>query len=340
MPNEPSLEEIVANKTGIEPDYYCKSHRYYTKFEANLLLAILKHTNLEPVDLMGYYLPFIIPTSKHFLGPKMPQRTATLNPTSSFLDFNKHFYPIPKIPFVTPKDLTSVFEYEDDIQFGEIIPIYINNPWGIRPKATKNSLAKYKFEQLYGIQLDDVYISLYELASDLDICVHDIIPIDDFFIAQKGSRLTIYDNDLPYGAKDSREKYECHLKPVGCIELGTPVKYIKTVNDYGETIKGALTEQKDRSKHIEKELCKSYKGYFADIDFIIKTGIHEFIFLGYDRLSKDGNFYITDVHYNINGSEPEYTTKKCDFEQLSQTMDAIQRAHAKHFNKMYSSKNR
>ena len=60
--------------------------------------------------------------------------------------------------------------------------------------------------------------------------------------------------------------------------------------------------------------------------------------LSYDRFSKSGDFWITDVRYNNDSGDPECVIKKCNFWNLQQNIKDIQRARANHFNKMYAPK--
>ncbi len=208
---------------------------------------------------------------------------------------------------------------------------------------------RYFFETKYNIKIDNVYISLAELFSVADWS-GILSVVDDFIIAgnHDNSVLTIIDNDLDYSACGSGEKYDCYFKPVFCIDRGVPVKYIKTVDDSKPMENAFVPERRFeydmQRKQTLKNLNNVFKpsgvkeisGYPTEIDFIVKTGLHEFVFLSYDRFKNDGDFWFTKVNYSLDGADPRSVIKKCDFRNLQQNINLLQRARANHFNKMYA----
>ena len=353
MPDEPSFEEVVANKTGVEPDQYYETLQAKLNKDTPLQHYLIKHFKFSKLakywDLPRFYHKILVNdlqlTSSHFLN-----RLGAV-------------YPVPEIPRADIADtdnsepkLKQIFDEFPFFKFGGI-PFVCSHDylWGNRPGL--NGQDKDIFEIRYGIKLSDVYISLYELQSVASFNSL-FATIDDFIVTgnHDDTVLTIIDNDLPYGAKGSVEKHECHFKPIFCIDQGVPVKYIKTVNDNDKIPRSRQYESARRHeyavqrKQTLKKLGEFYKnnnpndysitGYPTDIDFIVKTGLHEFTFLGYDRFSKQGNFFITNIRYDNNVDNLQYTIKKCNFIQLPGQINAIQRARAMHFNKMYGPKGR
>lgn len=356
MSNELSIEEIIANKTNIAPDQ-CLKNPYQDDVPSYTLLKYFK-----PSKLMQYYT-HLLPIHYH----KSLANDLKLG-SSIFLNQFKDIYPLPDIPQARMDDqydedsvhsdpkLQQVFDEFPFFKFGGVsFQCTHDYLWCADPK--ENARAKDAFEIRYGIKLSDVYISLDELASvtSLNSLFSEI---DDFLIVgnHDDTVLTILDNDLPYGARESSEKYECHFKPVFCIDQGVPVKYIKTVNDNGEMFRSKEYESNQRHQYAEqrkktlKKLGEFYKtnnpndysvvGYPTDIDFVVKTGMHEFTLLGYDRFLQNGNFFITNVRYDRAGEDLKYTIKKCNFRQLPQQLDVIQKTRALHFNKMYGPRER
>lgn len=353
MTDKPSLQEVIANKTGIEPD------QYYETLHTKLNKAIqLQHCLTErfPFRQLAKYWTF----------PNFYHKTLVndLRMISSwFLNRFGTIYPVPAIPSPDIDDandsepkLKQIFDEFPFFKFGGV-PFVCTHDYLWNNRPGQNSRNKDVFEIRYGIKLSDVYISLYELQSVASF--NSIFSmIDDFIVTgnDDNSVLTIIDNDLPYGATNSVEKYECHFKPIFCLDQGIPVKYIKTVNDNNEMLHSRRYYADKRHQYAEqrtqvlKKLGEFYKtnnpndysvvGYPTDIDFIVKTGHHEFTFLGYDRFSNNGNFLITNVSYATNTDKLKYTIKKCNFSQMPEQINAIQRARAIHFNKMYTPKNR
>lgn len=356
MPEEPSLAEIIEEKTGIDPNQYLKGCSGWLQEEENLARVIVDNTDLDPVDLMQYF-PYEIPYHK-------PLVNDLKLGSSCFLNRGGNIYTMPRIPQIcTPGDDDDVHSDPKYVRIFNEFPYFMfggvsftcthDYLWATDRK--NNAHAKDMFEIQYGIKLSDVYISLNELASVA--CLNSLFTeIDDFFVTGNydNTVLTVFDNDLPYGAKGSSDKHACHFKPVFCVDQGVPVKYIKTVNDDGMSTPEYITEQ--RHKYAEqrtktlKKLGEFYKannpsdytvaGYPTDIDFIVKTGLREFTLLCYDRASSKGNFLITRVNYGTDGDDPKYRIKKCDFINLPKQIDEIQRARASHFNKMYGPKGR
>lgn len=353
MSDKSLSKEVIANKTGIEPNQYLEA--ISTKLEKDSSLNHYLIKNFKFSKLAKYWE---LPNCYH----KTLVNDLQLN-SSLFLNKLGNIYPIPKIPQADIDDpdnsdpkLKQIFDEFPFFKFGGV-PFVCSHDylWGNRPGL--NGHDKDIFEIRYGIKLSDVYISLYELQSVASFNSLFSI-IDDFIITgnHDDTVLTIIDNDLPYGANNSAEKHECHFKPLFCLDRGVPVKYIKTVNDNDKTLNSKQYESEQRHKYAEqrkntlKKLGEFYKnnnpkddkivGYPTDIDFIVKTGLHEFTFLSYDRFSKQCNFLITNVHCDNNGDNLKYVIKKCNFRQLSQVINNIQRARSTHFNKMYSPKNR
>ena len=353
MPDKPSLQEVVANKTGIEPDQYDKT----------LSASLKKYLALD--SCLGKYFPFRL-LAKYWTFPNFYHKTLVNDlrlESSWFLNRFGSIYPMPAIPSPDMDDaddsepkLKQIFDEFPFFKFGGV-PFVCSHDYLWNNHPGQNSRDKDVFEIRYGIKLSDVYISLYELQSVASF--NSIFSmIDDFIITGNDDNtvLTIIDNDLPYGATDSVEKYECHFKPIFCLDQGVPVKYIKTVNDDDKILHNRWYEADRRHQYAEqrtqvlKKLGEFYKinnpndysvvGYPIDIDFVVKTGQHEFTFLGYDRFSNNGNFLITNVRCAANTGELKYTIKKCNFTQMPEQINAIQRARAIHFNKMYTPKNR
>ncbi len=284
--------------------------------------------------------------------------------SSLFLNKCGNVYQVPKIPRVCLNTKLELDYYESKLaqicnefshfQFGGISFTCTHDYWW-GPDQKDNARAKDMFERLYRINISDVYISLNELCSVAD---HESLftEIDDFFVTGNydDTVLTILDNDLTYDAKGSCAKNECHFRPVFCIDRGVPVKYIKRVNDNNEIFRSRKYESEQRHKYAEqrtltlKKLGEYYKtnnpnydatiGYPTDIDFVVKTGLREFTFLCYDRSSIKGNFFITNVRYDNDGNDLKYIIRKCDFQNLPKTINAIQCARVSHFNKMYNPK--
>lgn len=330
MLNAPTLAEIVANKTDIAPSVYLFNIKNAMREHSRFLVAMLKYTGFSIPQMIDLEMRDAGPVVHEFSG--FTSKSLFLNQIDNIcLDFQ-----IPHIRAEDNKDfdLSNILYDMQQMQFGGVAFNYINDPYGMRPDSARNSHAKYNFEMRYGIKLSDIYISLYELNSTTKNSRTAVV--DDFLVTENGKILTIYDNDLPYGARDSDEQYECHFRPVGCIDRGVPVRYIRTVDDNGKKISTGV--QQDIGARALKKLCEFYRGYPTQIDFIIKTGLHEFTYLGYDRNSTNGNFFITNVRYGIDGAEPRYTIKKCDFMRLPKTINAIQRARITHFNKMYGAR--
>lgn len=353
MPDEPSFEEVVANRTGVEPEQcYETLHTRWIK-DAPLRHYLITHFKFS--QLATYWE---LPHLYHKTLVNDLQLTSSL-----FLNQLGPVYPVSKIPSadvddpdeMTPK-IAQIFNEFPYFKFGGV-PFVCTHDYLWNTDPGENGHAKDMFEINYGIKLSDVYISLDELQS---VAAYNSLfsVIDDFFVTgnDDDTVLTIFDNDLPYGARDSDTKHECHFKPIFCIDQGVPVRYIKTVSDDASVLCSHKYESEQRHKYAEqrklvlKQLGEFYKtsnpndyfvvGYPTDIDFIVKTGLHEFTFLSYDRGSKQGNFLITNVRYNNNTDNLQYMMKKCNFIQMPEQINAIQRARAMHFNKMYSSKNR
>ncbi len=354
MPDEPSFEEVVANKTGVEPGQFCDCETTQTKLNKDTLLQhyLIEHFKFSKLAKYWEFPHFYHKTLVNDL-----QLTSSL-----FLNRLRTVYPVSKIPSAdidgtdetTPK-IARIFDEFPFFKFGGV-PFVCTHDYIWNTRSGTNGHAKDMFEINYGIKLSDVYISLNELQSAASF--NSLFSmIDDFFVTgnHDDTVLTIIDNDLPYGTKDSVTKHECHFKPIFCIDQGVPVKYIKTVSS-DKIFFPSWYESEQRHKYAEqrksvlKKLGEFYKtnnpndysvvGYPTDVDFIIKTGLHEFTFLGYDKFSKQDCFYITNVRYDNNTDNLKYTIKKCNFIQMPGQINAIQRARAMHFNKMYGPKNR
>jgi len=251
--------------------------------------------------------------------------------------------------------LEGIFKYFPFFKFGGI-PFKCSHEipweWGVFSGIQKTE-DKYMFEMHYGIKIDSVYISLNELASVANFG-GVLSEIDDYFVVgnHDNTVLTIIDNDLDYCVKDSVENNECHFKPVFCIDCGVPVKYIKTADDSKPFLYKCIPERRFeynlQRKQTLNKLNNVFKqplyednhisGYPTEIDFIVKTGLRQFTFLSYDRFQNNGDFWITNVNYNVDGSDPVSVIKKYDFRNLPQNIKSIQQARANHFNKMYHSK--
>ncbi len=347
MSDKPSLEEVIANNTNIEPEHYSTKIQR-KKFEFDLDGYLIQHFKFS--TLARYLEPL------HF---DYKTLVNNLQPISSF--FLNRFgtvYPVPEIPSADVDDpgnsdpkIKQIFDEFPFFKFGGV-PFVCSHDYLWQTRSGQNGQDKDIFEIRYGIKLSDVYISLNELQS---VAAFNSIfsIIDDFVVTgnYNNTVLTIIDNDLPYGAKGSFEKYECHFKPIFCIDQGIPVKYIKTVSDTGTLYSHKYASEQRHEytmqrKHTLKRLGEFYKtnnlkaSYPTDIDFIVKTGLHEFTFLGYDRFSNQGDFFVTNVIYDDNNDNFKYTIKKCNFTQMPQQINAIQYARAMHFNKIYGSKTR
>lgn len=210
---------------------------------------------------------------------------------------------------------------------------------------------RYFFETRYNIKINNVYISLDELFSVADWS-GILSTVDDFMVAgnHNNTLLTIFDNDFDYSANGSTEKYDCYFKPVFCLDRGVPVKYIKTVDDSRPMERGdvpkARFEYDMQRKSVLKKLNNVFdkdgviNGYPTAVDFVVKTGLREFVFLSYDRFKNNGGFYLTKVNYSLDGTDPKYVIKKCDFRELEQYIKNVQRARAYHYNKMYAHKDK
>ena len=353
MSDKSLSKEVIANKTGVDPDQYLET--VSTKLEKDFPLNHYLIKNFKFSKL-----------AKYWDWPDLYHKTLVNDlqlKSSWFLNRLGNVYPIPEIPRADLKDpddsepkLKQIFDEFPFFEFGGV-PFVCTHDYLWNTDPGQNGHDKDMFEIRYGIKLKDVYISLYELQSVASFNSLFSI-IDDFIVTgnHDDTVLTILDNDLPYGAKGSAEKYDCHFKPVFCLDQGVPVKYIKTVNDNDNTLHSKQYESEQRRKYTDqrkytlKKLGEFYKnnnpkdneivGYPTDIDFIVKTGLHEFTFLSYDRFSKQCNFLITNVRCDNNSDDLKYTIKKCNFQQLPQTINDIQRARSIHFNKMYGPKNR
>jgi hypothetical protein len=219
---------------------------------------------------------------------------------------------------------------------------------GIASDADRNM-----FNVQYGINLDKVYISLNELSSVAGFS-GVFSEIDDFIVVGNNDNtlLTIIDNDLDYSAKYSHEKRECHFQPVLCIDRAVPVKYIKTADDAKPFHNQQIPERRieynlQRNQTLEKlnnifsqTTHNQIYGFPTDIDFVAKTGLHEFTILNYNRFGTRVDFWITNVRCDTNDGNPKTVIKKCNFQNLPDAINNIQRARATHFDKMYGNKNR
>ena len=353
MPDEPSFEEVVANKTGVEPDLYCETLQTKLNKDIPLRHYLIEHFKFSQLAKYWEFSHFYHKTLVNDL----------LLTSSLFLNRFGTVYPVSKIPSAdvdgtdeTTHKIARIFEEFPFFKFGGV-PFVCTHDYIWNTRSGTNGHAKDMFEINYGIKLSDVYISLNELQSVASFNSLFAM-IDDFFVTGNydDTVLTIFDNDLPYGAKDSSTKHECHFKPIFCIDQGVPVRYIKTVSDNNNVLFSHQYESEQRHKYTEQrkfvltKLGEFYKtsnpndysvaGYPTDIDFIVKTGLHEFTFLSYDRFSKQGSFLITNIRYDNNTDNLQYTMKKCTFIQMPEQINAIQRARAMHFNKMYGPKNR
>lgn len=351
MFNEPSSPEVIANKTGVEPDQYLKDNLTELKKSFPLQNYLMRHFKIG--KLMSYWLPLIPEYYRKTLAGDLQLGNSCF--------WGHNIYPVPEIPQIhmddcdTSPDIQMVFDEFPFFTFGGVSFKCTHEYIWNEPKKG-NAHAKDMFEIRYGIKLSDVYISLNELNSVASLGALFSV-IDDFFVTgnHDNTVLTVLDNDLPYGAQGSTDKHECHFKPVFCIDQGIPVKYIKTVaDDKSSNSRQYMAEQRHRyaeqRTHTLKKLGEFYKinnlndnsviGYPTDLDFIVKTGLREFCFLSYDRSSAKGNFFITNVRYDNNGNDLKYIIKKCNIRQLSQIINTIQCARAQHFNKMYGPKGR
>lgn len=357
MSEDWSIEEVISNKPGVESvQELCYGNKEWI-FSKKLLDIIIENPNLglRPVDLMlGYKTPVLQENavSKDDLSIK----------NSYFFNTPQNVCPVHEIPGISTEKfddndtkMESVFKCTPMFKFGGI-PFSCSHKipweWGTCTGDPKPD-DKYRFEMLYGIKLDSVYISLNELrtvASFQDV----FSEIDDFFIVgtHNGKILTIFDNDMDYSANGSYKKTECHFNPVVVLDRGVPVKYIKTADDSQPFEHKQIPERKyeydlQRKQVLHKlgEVFQQTKpndncitGYPTEIDFIVKTGLHEFTLLSYDRFKNNGDFWITNIRYNTDGTDPKTIINKCDYKNLQQNINAIQRARANHFNKMYTSK--
>ena len=245
---------------------------------------------------------------------------------------NFAFFKFGGIPFQCSHKIPEMYNY-----------IYSSNP---KPED------RYMFEMRYGIKIDNVYISLSELLSAGRNGFLSMV--DDFMVVgnYNNTILTIFDNDLDYSMRDSSEKYNCHFKPVFCINYGVPVKYIKTVDDskpmQNAFVRECQIEYDMQRKQVLQKLNNvfavpvvkdnSISGYPTEIDFIVKTGLREFTFLSYDRFYNNGDLWIMKVNYSLDGADPKSVIKKCSFQNLQQNINVIKYTRACHFNKMYARK--
>ena len=342
-------EENIANNTGISPDESLETGVTKLKKDSHLETYLLK--NFKISRLMSYW-----PV------PQLYKKTLANDlQLKNSLFLNRDIYSVPEIPKPdmdnlddSESKLEQIFEEFPFFKFGGVPFVCTHDYlWGNRPGL--NGHAKDMFEIRYGIKLSDVYISLNELQSVASFNSLFTV-IDDFFVTgnHDDTVLTVVDNNLPYGAKESSNRHECHFRPVFCLDQGIPVKYIKTADDNGKLFSSQKYESEQRHKYAEqrnytlKKLGEFYKtnspndnavvGYPTDIDFVVKTGLCEFTFLCYDRFSKSGDFFITNVCYDNDGKDLKYVINRCDFKNLPQQIKAIQCARVKHFNKMYGLK--
>lgn len=357
MSDEEYLEEIISAKPGV-PSVKQILYGYYgcTPTEEPLEDIILNNTNLEPVDLMQYQGPLGKP-------PKHALSTDLSLVNSNFFNAYKGAYPINSIPHIcmandnledtdSPLDLKEIFDEFPFFHFGGLSFTCTHEyNWNFRHEK---SGARDVFETRYGIKIDEVYISLNELSHVANFA-GIITSIDDFLVTgnYNDTILTIWDNDFTYSSKDSLEKQECNFRPAFAIDRGIPLKYIKTVDDTAP-FSGRRDEKLQQEYNIQRKLHLAklnnifrhhdtnrkdfINDYPAEIDFIVKTGLRKFTFLSYDRFLQNGDFFITNVHYNTDGTDPKYAIKKCGFQDLPQQIKMIQCARASHFNKMYSGK--
>ena len=354
MPDKSSIEEIISNKPGVESvNELCYGNKNWN-FDKSLLRIIIENPNLglQPVDLM-----------LGFKKPALQENAVSKDDLSikhSYL-FNtaKNAYPVCEIPSISfekfddgDTKLQCIFKCTPMFKFGGI-PFSCSHEipweWGIWTGSPQPD-DKYRFEMHYGIKLDSVYISLNELKTVADF--QDVFSeIDDFFIVGDcNSRiLTIFDNDIDYLANGSDKKIECHFNPIVVLDRGVPVKYIKTADDLEPFVYQKIPERRAeytlQRKQVLHKLGNVFQqadydinGYPTEIDFIVKTGLHEFTLLSYDRFKNKGDFWITNIRCSTDGTDPQTVIKKCDFRGLEQNINAIQRARANHFNKMYASK--
>ena len=358
MPEKQSLEEIISKKPGVKSvQDLCYGDKDW-HFDNLLLRMVLENPNLglEPVDLMIDYPKTVLQANaiaKDDLSIKH----------SYFFNNYQNVYPVSKIPSIsiekvneTDKKIQGIFECLPYFKFGGMpfqcshkIPLEFGT-WTEKPKTED----RCRFKINYGINLDNVYISLNELITVAEW--NDVFSeIDDFFVvgANGGKLLTIIDNDMDYSVCGSNNKTECHFKPVFVLDRGVPVKYIKTADDNHpferKYIPERQLEYELQRKHVLHNLGDIFKqtkvtnddiiGYPTEIDFVVKTGLHQFTVLSYDRFKNNGDFWITNVQCHMDGTDPQTVIKKCDFQNLHQNINAIQRARADHFNKMYAGKN-
>lgn len=343
-PNVPSVKQIMYGYHGRAPT------------EETMETIILNNTDLRPVDIMQYQGP-LGASPRHALSTDL----SLVN--SNFFNAYKGNYPVNSIPHIcmandnlddtdSTLDLKEIFDEFPFFHFGGLSFTCTHEyDWNFRHEKPG---ARDIFETRYGIKIDGVYISLNELSRVANFAGL-ITSIDDFLVTgnHNDTILTIWDNDFTYSSKNSLEKQECNFRPVFAIDRGIPLKYIKTTNDK-EPFSGKCDEKLQQEYNIQRKLHLAklnnifrhhdangkdfLNDYPADIDFLVKTGLHQFTFLSYDRFLQNGDFFITNVRYNTNGSDPKYVIKKCGFQDLPQQIKMIQCARASHFNKMYSDK--
>ena len=343
-PDVPSVKQILYGYSGHAPT------------EETMETIILNNTDLRPVDIMQYQGP-LGASPRHALSTDL----SLVN--SNFFNAYTGDYPVNSIPHIcmandniedmdSPLDLKEIFDEFPFFHFGGLSFTCTHEyDWNFKHEK---SGARDIFETRYGIKIDEVYISLNELSRVADFA-GIITSIDDFFVTgnYNDTILTIWDNDFTYSSKDSLEKQECNFRPAFAIDRGIPLKYIKTTNDK-EPFSGKRDEKLQQEYNIQRKLHLAklnnifrhhdangkdfLNDYPAEIDFIVKTGLRKFTFLSYDRFLQNGDFFITNVHYNTDGTDPKYVIKKCSFQDLPQQIKMIQCARASHFNKMYSGK--
>ena len=253
MQSKSSLEEIISNRTGGAPDSYIEALQPPKMYkDAPLEIYLLKHFKFR--ELAKYW---DLPDFYHKTLVNDLQLTSSL-----FLNRLGAVHSVPEIPRADVDDadnlepkLKQIFDEFPFFKFGGVPFVCTHDYlWGIYPGLHGHD--KDMFEIRYGIKLSDVYISLNELQSVASFnSIFSII--DDFIITgnHDDTVLTIIDNDLPYGAKNSFEKHECHFKPIFCIDQGVPVKYIKIVNDNDKILYSHQYVSEQRHQYAEQRKC-------------------------------------------------------------------------------------